>query len=34
LGTKVEIERRGKKGRITIYFYSDDEFDRLFELLS
>ncbi|MBN2032721.1 MAG: ParB/RepB/Spo0J family partition protein [Deltaproteobacteria bacterium] len=31
LGTKVEITRRGKQGRITIFFYSDDELDRLLE---
>jgi ParB family transcriptional regulator, chromosome partitioning protein len=34
LGTKVEIMRRGKQGRITIFFYSDDELDRLLEQLS
>ena len=34
LGTKVEIVRRGKSGRISIYFYSDEELDRLLELLS
>ncbi len=33
LGTKVEIERGRKGGRITIAFYSDDEYERLFELL-
>ena len=33
LGTKVEIKKRGKQGRITVYFYSDDELDRLLELL-
>jgi ParB family chromosome partitioning protein len=33
LGTKVEIKRRGKQGHIVIYFYSDDELDRLLELL-
>lgn len=34
LGTKVEIKKRGKRGHITIHFYSDDELDRLLELLS
>ncbi len=34
LGTKVEIKRRGKKGQIAIFFYSDDELGRLLELLS
>jgi ParB family chromosome partitioning protein len=34
LGTKVEIRRRGKKGSIVIYFYSDGELDRLLERLS
>ncbi len=33
LGTKVEISKRGKGGRINIYFYSDEELDRLLELL-
>lgn len=33
LGTKVEIKRRGKKGTINIHFFSDDELDRLLELL-
>jgi ParB family transcriptional regulator, chromosome partitioning protein len=33
LGTKVEINTRGGKGRITVHFYSDDELDRLIELL-
>jgi len=33
LGTKVEIQRRGKQGTIIIHFYSDDEFDRLLEVL-
>ncbi len=33
LGTKVEIERGRKGGRITIEFYSDDEYERLVELL-
>ena len=34
LGTKVEIIRHGKKGKINIYFYSDEELDRLLDLLS
>lgn len=34
LGTKVEIRRRGRQGRITIFFYSDDELDRLLERLT
>ena len=34
LGTKVEISKRGRGGRINIYFYSDEEFDRLLELLT
>ena len=33
LGTKVAIERKGKKGRIIIEFYSDDELGRLIERL-
>jgi ParB family transcriptional regulator, chromosome partitioning protein len=33
LGTKVEIARRGRQGRITIFFYSDEELDRLLERL-
>jgi ParB family chromosome partitioning protein len=34
LGTKVEIKKRGKKGQINIYFYSDDELDRLLDILT
>lgn len=34
LGTKVEIKRQGKKGQISIYFYSDEELERLLEVLS
>jgi ParB family chromosome partitioning protein len=30
LGTKVRIHRSGKRGRIEIEFYSDEELDRLF----
>lgn len=33
LGTKVHIDRGRKGGRITIEFYSNDEFERLYELL-
>lgn len=33
LGTKVDIKTEGKGGRVIIYFYSDDELDRLLELL-
>ena len=34
LGTKVEITRRGRRGHIAIYFYSDEELERLLERLS
>jgi len=33
LGTKVEIKKRGSKGSLVVHFYSDDELDRLLELL-
>jgi ParB family chromosome partitioning protein len=33
LGTKVEIQRGRKGGRITLEFYSNDDFQRLYELL-
>jgi ParB family chromosome partitioning protein len=33
LGTKVDIRKSGKQGSIVIYFYSDDELDRLLDLL-
>ena len=33
LGTKVEIQRGRRGGRIAIQFYSDDDFQRLYELL-
>jgi len=33
LGTKVEVTRRGKQGRIVVYYYSDDELDRLLDLI-
>jgi ParB family chromosome partitioning protein len=32
LGTKVEIVRRRRGGRIQIEFYSDEDFERLYEL--
>lgn len=32
-GTRVQIKRRGRKGRLEIEFYSDDDLDRLIELL-
>jgi len=31
-GTKVQIKRRGKKGRVEIEFYSDDDLNRLLEM--
>jgi ParB family transcriptional regulator, chromosome partitioning protein len=34
LGTKVEINKEGKQGQILLYFYSDDELDRLVEFLT
>ncbi len=34
LGTRVEIRKRGKSGAIVIHFYSDEELDRLVELLA
>ncbi|MEJ2726251.1 MAG: ParB/RepB/Spo0J family partition protein [Deltaproteobacteria bacterium] len=34
LGTKVEIRKKGRRGRIVIHFYSDEELDRLLELLT
>lgn len=34
LGTKVEIRKRGKQGRIIIHYYSDEELNRLLDLLS
>jgi len=34
LGTKVLIKKIGKKGSINIYFYSDEELDRLLDLLT
>jgi ParB family transcriptional regulator, chromosome partitioning protein len=32
-GTKVQIKRNGKRGRVEIEFYSDDDLERLLELL-
>ncbi len=34
LGTKVEIKKRGQRGKIIIHFYSDEELERLLERLS
>ncbi|MBW2608744.1 MAG: ParB/RepB/Spo0J family partition protein [Deltaproteobacteria bacterium] len=34
LGTKVDIKKRGNRGSINIYFYSDDELTRLLDLLT
>jgi len=34
LGTKVELRKRGKAGKIIIHFYSDDELDRLLDILT
>ena len=33
LGTKVNINRSGNKGKIEIEFYSGDELERLLEIL-
>ncbi len=33
LGTKVELKPQGRRGRIIIHYYSDEELDRLLELL-
>lgn len=33
-GTRVRIKRRGKKGRVEIEFYSDDDLDRLIDLFN
>jgi ParB family chromosome partitioning protein len=33
-GTKVEIKRKGKKGRLEIEFYSTEDLNRLLELLN
>lgn len=33
-GTKVEIKRRGKRGRLEIEFYNTDDLNRLLELLN
>jgi len=33
-GTKVQIKRRGKKGKVEIEFYSDDDLDRLLGLFN
>ncbi|RLC31853.1 MAG: chromosome partitioning protein ParB [Deltaproteobacteria bacterium] len=34
LGTRAEIRKRGKRGRIIIHFYSDEELERLLELFN
>ena len=34
LGTKVSINTRGKKGKLIIEFYSPEELDRIFELIT
>lgn len=34
LGTRVNLNRKGKKGRIEIEFYSEDELERLIDLLT
>lgn len=34
LGTKIELQRGKNKGKIVIEYYSDDEFDRIIELLT
>ncbi len=31
LGTKVEIKKKGREGRIVVYFYSDEELERLLD---
>jgi len=33
LGTKVSVKRKGREGKIVIYFYSDEELERLMERL-
>ncbi|MBU0993637.1 MAG: ParB/RepB/Spo0J family partition protein [Proteobacteria bacterium] len=33
-GTKVHIARKGKKGKISIDFYGDDDLNRLFQMLN
>ena len=32
-GTKIDLQRRKDRGRIVIEYYSDDEFDRIIEML-
>ena len=34
LGTKVNLNRKGKKGKIEIEFYSDEDLERLIELIT
>jgi ParB family transcriptional regulator, chromosome partitioning protein len=33
LGTRVQIQRRGAKGAISIEFYSEDDLERLLRLM-
>jgi ParB family chromosome partitioning protein len=33
LGTKVQIQRRGKRGKVMIEFYNDDDLDRLLKAI-
>ena len=33
LGTQVKVVRRGKKGKIEIFFFSDDDFERILEII-
>jgi len=34
LGTRIELRCRGKKGRIIVHFDDDEQFDRLFEIMT
>lgn len=34
LGTKVKIKKGKKVGKIELYFYSDDEFERIYDILT
>ena len=33
-GTKVQIKRRGKKGKLEIEFYSNDDLNRLLQMFN